>query len=402
MAAQLLAGAPSNASTPPSSSSPDCACSAASGGGRALRARCFAAGRSKRAGSVSVLAAPRLPEAEDQRRRSARRLRRRRAGRRIAAHTVAHRRLATRSVRRVCFNGSPRGVPNVEAASVPHHSGLRPRPVSPGAARRVRGSLHVETKRAVLAESHVSGPRGRARSLDRRHRARRGVHARAVRARGRGRRRRARPRLGAPPPRFDAALAELDAGAAVPVGRLAPALVAAARPRAPAVAGRAAAGRRHGALRPPGRRAVRHADRAARRGAAQRRPERRRRRPSRSPRWRRPAIPGGGGPRGRRRARGAAGLGGRAGRRGGGRAARGAARGPERRPSASGSSTPRAPARRSPRSGFVEASRTGGVADPHPPPQPRRPVPRRAARPRLRASASRPRCCAARTAPTAR
>ena len=40
--------------------------------------------------------------------------------------------------------------------------------------------------------------------------------------------------------------------------------------------------------------------------------------------------------------------------------------------------------------------------DPHPPPQPRRPVPRRAARPRLRASGSPRRSCAARTAPTAR
>ena len=41
--------------------------------------------------------------------------------------------------------------------------------------------------------------------------------------------------------------------------------------------------------------------------------------------------------------------------------------------------------------GFVEASRTGGDPDPHPPPQPRRPVPGRAARPRLR----RPRVAAA-------
>ena len=66
------------------------------------------------------------------------------------------------------------------------------------------------------------------------------------------------------------------------------AVLAAARPRAAAQRGGAAAGRRHGALRPPGRRAVGHADRAARRGPAQRQRQRQRRRLGRGRRrrWR--------------------------------------------------------------------------------------------------------------------
>ena len=69
---------------------------------------------------------------------------------------------------------------------------------------------------------------------------------------------------------LDAALAEVEAGRKAAVARVAAAVLAAARARAAAVRGGAAAGRRHGAVGPPGRRAVRHADRAARRGPAQR------------------------------------------------------------------------------------------------------------------------------------
>ena len=78
---------------------------------------------------------------------------------------------------------------------------------------------------------------------------------------------------------------------------MAPAVLADARPRAAAGRGRAEAGRRHGAVRPPGRRAVRHADRADRRGRA---PERQRRRGARGARGPRR---GRGRRRGRRRRR---------------------------------------------------------------------------------------------------
>ena len=74
---------------------------------------------------------------------------------------------------------------------------------------------------------------------------------------------------------LDDALREIDAGAKVPSTQMAPALRAAARPRARAQRGRAAPGRRRAAEPPPGRRALGHADRAA-----GRRPER----PRRSPR----------------------------------------------------------------------------------------------------------------------
>ena len=69
---------------------------------------------------------------------------------------------------------------------------------------------------------------------------------------------------------FDAALAELDAGAKLPSVDVAALVLAAARARAAARRGGAAAGRRHGPQRPPGRRALGHADRAAGRGPAQR------------------------------------------------------------------------------------------------------------------------------------
>ena len=70
---------------------------------------------------------------------------------------------------------------------------------------------------------------------------------------------------------LDAALVELEAGREGPVAALAPPVVAAARPRPPALPGRAEARRRHRALRPPGRRALGHADRAARRSPEERR-----------------------------------------------------------------------------------------------------------------------------------
>ena len=164
----------------------------------------------------------------------------------------------------------------------------------------------------------------------------------------RSRSRPARPRARA----LDAALAEIDAGLKVPVGRVAAQrsslllglerLLSEEEPHA---------GRRHGALGPPGRRAVGHADRAARRGPAQRRTATAARlgratscrwRPSASRARRRRR-------RGRRRARGAAGLGRRRRRRGRRASSTSSPRTPTR-PSASGSSTRPAPARRSPRS----------------------------------------------------
>ena len=78
--------------------------------------------------------------------------------------------------------------------------------------------------------------------------------------------------------------------------RVAAPLVAAARARPPAVPGRADARRRHRAVRPPGRRALRHADRAAGRGAAQRQRERRAARSATSRRARLRGAPGRGGP----------------------------------------------------------------------------------------------------------
>ena len=184
-----------------------------------------------------------------------------------------------------------------------------------------------------------------------------------------------------------------------PVAALAAPVVAAARPRAPALAGRAAPRRRHRPLRPPGRRALGHADRAARRSPQERRRAvrtgrragagRRRAAASRarrttrttrtSPRSRRTGTTGRGRGRGRRRG----------------------ARGPERRQAL----LVRARDRRR-QDGRRRRLRRGLAhrrhPDPHPPPQPRRPVPRRAARPRLR-EADRARAArATRTRPTAR
>ena len=182
---------------------------------------------------------------------------------------------------------------------------------------------------------------------------------------------------------LDDALAELEAGAEVPS--------VAWRQRWSLLlgldrllcAGGAQARRRHRPQRPPGRRALGHADRAAGRGrgaapTAARRP---------GPPTRRsppPAIPGEeDARRGRGRAGGAAGLGRRARRRGRRRPAPGRARGPQRRQAL----LVRARDRR--RQDRRRARLRRGLAhrrrpDPHPPPQPRRPVPRRAARPRLR------------------
>ena len=68
---------------------------------------------------------------------------------------------------------------------------------------------------------------------------------------------------------LDAALSEIEAGAKQPSIEWRRQFSLLLGPRAAALRGRAEARRRHRALRPPGRRAVRHADRAARRGAAQ-------------------------------------------------------------------------------------------------------------------------------------
>ena len=204
---------------------------------------------------------------------------------------------------------------------------------------------------------------------------------------------------------LDAALAEVDAGADKPSIEWRRQVLAAARARAAAVRGGAAPGRRHRALGPPGRRAVGHADRAARRGPA-------RTATAAVPAHRRPrlqlasvAIPGeddaeldeddGDGedeepqdwqdegdeldddvssP---------------------------SARGPERRPPL----LVRARDRRRQdgrgarvRRGLAHRRR----ADPHPPPQPRRPVQRRAARPRLPRPDQRAAARRARTPPTGR
>ena len=287
----------------------------------------------------------------------------------------------------------PPGDPSVQARI----SGSRIR----GAAQQSDAAPSIVTFTEPHGRTHFSGRRGHAdNSLRRRDRARREVHPRAVRARRRG------LRVGALPGQRAAARVRRRAGGAGggregAVGRLAPALVAAARARPAAVPGRAAPRRRHGALGAPGRRAVGHADRAA--GRVRQRPLRERRAAGRPRRRRsRRRHPGRGGARRRGRAGGAAGLGGRRRGRGGrrGPAARGA-RGPQRRQALL------VRARHGRRQDGRGARLRRGLAhrrhaDPHPPPQPRRPVPRRAARPRLRRSGSRRRSCAARTAPTGR
>ena len=109
--------------------------------------------------------------------------------------------------------------------------------------------------------------------------------------------------------------------------------------------------------------------------------------------WRRAGHPGRGGPRRRGRARGADGLGGLGARRRR-RGRRRGARGSERRQALLVRARDRRGQdrrRRRLRRGLADRRHP----DPHPPPQPRRPVPRRAARPRLRqadrARAARPR-----------
>ena len=84
---------------------------------------------------------------------------------------------------------------------------------------------------------------------------------------GEDRRRRARPWLRRAAARSTPRCAEIDAGAKVPSTQWRRALLAAARPRARAQRGRAAPRRRHDAEPPPGRRALGHADRAARRAS---------------------------------------------------------------------------------------------------------------------------------------
>ena len=209
---------------------------------------------------------------------------------------------------------------------------------------------------------------------------------------------------------LDAALAEIERGPRRALGRVAPRVLADARPRAPARRGRAAPGRRHHALRPPGRRALGHADRApaevqesARTAAATRQRQwrscRRRARaraedePRTTSRLRDEdededdeARRG----RASRRGRGAARLGrGRGGRGARSRRRRRGRRGPQRRPPL----LVRARHRRRQDRGRARLRR--GLAhrrrpDPHPPPQPRRPVQRRAAPTAATRSASAP------------
>ena len=178
------------------------------------------------------------------------------------------------------------------------------------------------------------------------------------------------------------------------LGRVATRLFADARPRAAARRRGAAPGRRHHAQRPPGGRAVGHADRAHGRAAD------RRRAPTAGAAAPEELPVGRGRDRGRRAARrGAARLGSGRGGRGGGRRRR-RARGPRRRPPL----LVRARHRR--RQDRRRARLRRGVAhrrhpDPHPPAQPGRPVPGRAAlarlpRPHLRAAAEERRRRAAR------
>ena len=175
---------------------------------------------------------------------------------------------------------------------------------------------------------------------------------------------------------LNAALKEIEDGPQRALRRVAARLLADPRPRAAARRGRAASRRRHHALRPPGRCPLRHADRA--RVRAPDRPSRERQRQVRL----RGAALRRGRDRGRRAARrGAARLGPGRGGRGGGR---------RRRP---GGGSRRGPpllvrARHRRRQDGRGARLRGGLAhrrhpDPHPPAQPRGPVPRRAARPRL-------------------
>ena len=229
------------------------------------------------------------------------------------------------------------------------------------------------------------------------------------------------------------ALREIDAGAKVPVDQMAPALRAAARPRARAQRGRAAPGRRRAAEPPPGRRALGHADRAAGRRPERPRP-RRVRPPSRcsrsttspSPRCRSPprrtspttsddeldaddedddddepeaAVddedddeddePE---PEPDERRRGRRGARGRLGGRRRARRRRGRRGGRRRRPQRPQALLVRARHRRRQdrrRDGLRRGLAHRRRPHPHPPAQPRRPVPRRAARPRLRPAASR-------------
>ena len=203
----------------------------------------------------------------------------------------------------------------------------------------------------------------------------------------------ARPRLGAPARARRRARRDRRRRASDPVGRVAARLLAAARPRArcsPRTSRTLADGTR--ALRPPGRRALGHADRAARRGPGNGNgPRQRPAPPPSSPRsWRRSGSPARTtttrtttSPRSRST--------GTTTRRSSTPTSRSldAARGPQRRQAL----LVRARHRR--RQDRRRAGLRRGLAhrrrpDPHPPPQPRRPVPRRAARPRLPRSASRP------------
>ena len=263
------------------------------------------------------------------------------------------------------------------------------RPLLRGSSRRIRrsSSTTVSSTKATMAESPsvLALPH---RSTRRASRAPRSSRSSPSSTRARTPlpcSRRAPPRRHA----LDDALAEIEAGRERAVGRVAAQLLAHARPRAPARPGRAAPGRRHRAVRPPGRRALRHADRAAGRGP------------------------------GRRRATAAATAAGTAATAEVEELPSGEVEleGDEeisdddepldwdRRGRGGGRATPRPPPPRPPTTrnaarrfwfehatgagktvaalGFVEGIAHRRRPDPHPPPQPRRPVPRRAEGPRL-------------------
>ena len=133
-----------NASTPPSSSSPDCACSAASGGGAPRELLAAQRRRSKRAARRGSSPPPAWRSPSDQHDGQRRGLRGRRAdgaSRPIRWHIAGSRPVPPP---RLLQWKSSRSTERRGRLWFPHHSGLRLRPVSSGAAPHVvRGSLHV-------------------------------------------------------------------------------------------------------------------------------------------------------------------------------------------------------------------------------------------------------------------
>ena len=361
---------------------------------RAGRAR----GRSARAAPAGVAATARLRQADDQDGHSA-----------AAARSTgpAHRRSGSQTgdgLRRVCLNRTSLAGGRYEGAQPQRHPlDVEPASVPSELARSLRAALSLpRTLLPFHGRIHASGRSGHVRTHSRGPRTGREVHPRAVRLRGRGRRGRARARHARGASRWTPRWPSSTPGCKQPsvewrrrfslllglerlLGEEEPHLVDGTVLSAHQVD--ALSGTLTALLAEAQRNGNGHANGAARRG-------RRRARPRRHPRR------GGRGRRGRGRARGAAGLEPRR-RRGRRRPARGAARGPQR------GQALLVRARHGRRQDGRRARLRRGLAhrrraDPHPPPQPRRPVPRRAARPRLRQADLARRCSATRTRATAR